>query len=92
MLTLKVLLKSHQLDPFNLLFYASTGALVLIFPLWFMLEGWSLLTASFELSRVTGAQLMWLYLLNGIAHFGQNIFAFVTLKLGTQPLTTKCIQ
>lgn len=84
-----------KLDKLNLLFYCSSIAFVLTFPLWVWTEGLSLLgdildDGKVALSRKPEAldhgPLALEFIFNGVFHFGQNIIAFVLLSM-TSPVT-----
>ena len=80
---------SHKLDKLNLLCYCSGLAFLLNAPIWFLSEGYPLLSELFRdgtinLSTKRGAldhgPLMMEFFFNGLFHFAQNILAFVLLS------------
>jgi solute carrier family 35, member E1 len=88
-------LHPKKLDKLNLLFYCSSLAFILTFPLWLWAEGFTLLADVFhdgkiDLSNNPSAldhgPLALEFIFNGVFHFGQNIIAFVLLSM-VSPVT-----
>ncbi|KAI8897882.1 triose-phosphate transporter family-domain-containing protein [Globomyces pollinis-pini] len=73
---------TRKIDKINMMFYANSIALMIIFPIWFYAEGWSLLLTN-ELPSV---HLLFLLLLKGLTHFCQSILAFSILAM-CSPIT-----
>ena len=80
----------QKLDKLNLLCYCSALAFILTLPIWFVSEGYSLLSDVMQdgiisLSEKKGSldhgALSVEFLFNGTSHFAQNILAFVLLSM-----------
>ncbi|KAL4915570.1 triose-phosphate transporter family-domain-containing protein [Aspergillus aurantiobrunneus] len=80
----------RKLDKLNLLYYCSGLALILSLPLWFVTEGYPLLSdlmqdGAISLSNKAGSldhgALLLEFVFNGVSHFAQNILAFVLLSM-----------
>ena len=92
----KGLFKDKKLDKLNMLLYSSSTSFVLMSPLWLWSEGYDILFGVTLLSSpgedvVTGSNwptfpVFLLFILNGLTHFSQNVFAFSILSLVT-PVT-----
>ncbi|KAF9925978.1 suppressor of loss of ypt1 [Linnemannia zychae] len=84
---------AQKLDKINILFYSSTLAAICMVPIWLYAEGLGLIFPD-ESGVYHHAQghssgfwsVTWLFFLNGVSHFFQNIFAFSVLAL-TSPVT-----
>ncbi|PYI12128.1 TPT-domain-containing protein [Aspergillus sclerotiicarbonarius CBS 121057] len=79
-----------KLDKLNLLYYCSGLAFILTLPIWFVCEGYPLLSdlmqdGAISLSGNTGSldhgALFLEFVFNGVSHFAQNILAFVLLSM-----------
>ena len=85
---------SHRLDKVNLLLYSSGAAFVLMVPLWVFTDLPRLLTALENPTHIVHPNrghssihsLTYHFTINGLAHFAQNIIAFVILS-STSPVT-----
>ncbi|KAG8220826.1 triose-phosphate transporter family-domain-containing protein [Butyriboletus roseoflavus] len=85
---------SHRLDKVNLLFYSSSAAFALMVPLWSFTDLPRLLAALDNPTYVVHPHhdhssmhsLSYHFIVNGLAHFAQNIIAFVILS-STSPVT-----
>ncbi|KAH0836539.1 TPT-domain-containing protein [Lanmaoa asiatica] len=85
---------SHRLDKVNLLFYSSSAAFVLMVPLWSFTDLPRLLAALDNPTHIVHPNhghsfihsLSYHFTVNGLAHFAQNIIAFVILS-STSPVT-----
>ncbi|PWY79538.1 glucose-6-phosphate/phosphate and phosphoenolpyruvate/phosphate antiporter [Aspergillus heteromorphus CBS 117.55] len=80
----------QKLDKLNLLYYCSGLAFILTLPIWFVCEGYPLISdlmqdGSISLSGNQGSMdhgaLFLEFVFNGISHFAQNILAFVLLSM-----------
>lgn len=80
----------RKLDKLNLLCYCSGLAFFLTLPIWFVSEGYPLVSdfvkdGSIDLSGKKGSldhgALMIEFIFNGVSHFAQNILAFVLLSM-----------
>ncbi|KAI8334116.1 triose-phosphate transporter family-domain-containing protein [Blakeslea trispora] len=76
----------NKLDKMNMMFYSSTIAFCLMFPLWLYSDGSQLILNEVKLVDVSKARLMGYFLLNGTTHFAQSWFAFTTLAMSS-PVT-----
>ncbi|KAK2802972.1 suppressor of loss of ypt1 [Onygenales sp. PD_10] len=83
-------LGARKLDKLNLLYYCSGLAFLLTLPIWFMSEGYHLVTdflhdGSIDLSNKKGTldhgELVLEFVFNGLFHFAQNILAFILLSM-----------
>lgn len=81
---------ARKLDKFNLLYYCSGVAFIVVLPIWFLAEGYPLLSeflrdGTIALTNKQGTLdhrgLLIEYTFNGISHFAQNILAFVILSM-----------
>lgn len=85
---------SHRLDKVNLLFYSSGAAFALMVPLWSFTDLPRLLAALDNPTYIVHPHhghssihtLSYHFIVNGLAHFAQNIIAFVILS-STSPVT-----
>ncbi|KAJ3164750.1 suppressor of loss of ypt1 [Irineochytrium annulatum] len=81
---------SKKLDKLNLLFYSALGAFVMMFPLWFCVDGWGLLTGTHpdydKRDSTVSMRVAVLFLVNGLTHFAQAVLAFWILSL-VSPVT-----
>ena len=85
---------SHRLDKVNLLFYSSGTAFLLMVPLWSFTDLPRLLAALDNPTHIVHPNhghssihtLSYHFTVNGLAHFAQNIIAFVILS-STSPVT-----
>lgn len=85
---------SHRLDKVNLLFYSSGAAFVLMVPLWSFTDLPRLLAALDNPTHIVHPNhghpsihsLSYHFIANALAHFAQNIIAFVILS-STSPVT-----
>jgi len=85
---------SHRLDKVNLLFYSSGAAFVIMVPLWSFTDLPRLLAALDNPTHIVHPNhghssihsLSYHFTVNGLAHFAQNIIAFVILS-STSPVT-----
>jgi solute carrier family 35 protein E1 len=80
----------RKLDKLNLLCYCSGLAFLLTLPIWFISEGYQLITEFLRsgviaLSEMEGSldhgALLFEFIFNGLSHFAQNILAFVLLSM-----------
>ncbi|RAL02034.1 putative ER to Golgi transport protein (Sly41) [Aspergillus ibericus CBS 121593] len=80
----------RKLDKLNLLYYCSGLAFILTLPIWFICEGYPLISdllqdGAISLSGNTGSldhgALFLEFVFNGVSHFAQNILAFVLLSM-----------
>lgn len=80
----------RKLDKLNLLYYCSALAFILTLPIWFLSEGYSLISdimhdGVISLTAKEGTldhgALFLEFVFNGISHFAQNILAFVLLSM-----------
>ncbi|RDW93215.1 putative ER to Golgi transport protein (Sly41) [Aspergillus mulundensis] len=80
----------RKLDKLNLLYYCSGLAFILTLPIWFVTEGYPLLSdlmqdGAISLTNKTGSldhgALFLEFVFNGVSHFAQNILAFVLLSM-----------
>lgn len=80
----------RKLDKLNLLFYCSGLAFFLTLPIWFVTEGYSLVSDFINdgIISLSGKQgsldhgaLVMEFVFNGVSHFAQNILAFVLLSM-----------
>ncbi|ODH30954.1 hypothetical protein ACO22_03521 [Paracoccidioides brasiliensis] len=86
---------SANLDKLNLLYYCAALAFLLTLPIWFVSEGYTLLSDLLRTATIplptdnkssstepleTGPLLLQ-FLFNGLSHFAQNIFAFSILSM-----------
>ncbi|KAG0304514.1 suppressor of loss of ypt1 [Dissophora globulifera] len=81
----------QKLDKINILFYSSTLAAICMIPMWFYVEGSTLMFSEDPLGTESGSTgtwsvISWLLFLNGVSHFFQNFLAFSVLAL-TSPVT-----
>ncbi|KAJ3227685.1 suppressor of loss of ypt1 [Clydaea vesicula] len=72
-----------KLDKLNLLFYSAFLAFILMFPIWMYTEGIQFFT---DYSILPSMKVSFLFLLNGVTNFTQNMFAFTILSL-VSPVT-----
>lgn len=82
---------SHRLDKVNLLFYSSSAAFVFMVPLWSFTDLPRLLAGLDTSAHIVHHNpsvhsLAYYFTFNGLAHFAQNIIAFVILS-STSPVT-----
>lgn len=87
-----------KLDKLNLLFYSATTAFVLMIPLWIYSDGVLSSPKVVEAAEGTeddglpkgwyfpGLYVSWLFLLNGLSYFAQNVLAFTLLSM-VSPVT-----
>ena len=80
----------RKLDKLNLLYYCSGLAFILTLPIWFICEGYPLISdfmqdGAISLSGNRGSldhgALFLEFVFNGVSHFAQNILAFVLLSM-----------
>lgn len=80
----------RKLDKMNLLYYCSGLAFLLTLPIWFVTEGYPMLSdflsnGAITLSEKQGSldhgALFLEFVFNGVSHFAQNILAFVLLSM-----------
>lgn len=80
----------RKLDKLNLLFYCSGLAFLLTLPIWFVGEGYSMISDFVHSGAVTLSEkkgsldhgaLLLEFIFNGLSHFAQNILAFVLLSM-----------
>ncbi|KAL6233901.1 hypothetical protein BDW75DRAFT_213951 [Aspergillus navahoensis] len=80
----------RKLDKLNLLYYCSGLAFILTLPIWFIAEGYPLLSdlmqdGAISLTNKAGSldhcALFLEFVFNGVSHFAQNILAFVLLSM-----------
>jgi solute carrier family 35, member E1 len=85
----------RNIDKLNLLCYSSGFAFILTLPIWLFKDGFTFIgqlitegAISVPLEEIkhkeqvlTGMSLVWEFIFNGAAHFGQNIIAFVLLSI-----------
>lgn len=80
----------RKLDKLNLLYYCSSLAFLLTLPIWFVSEGYSMISDLFHSGAVTLSEkkdsldhgaLVLEFIFNGLSHFAQNILAFVLLSM-----------
>ena len=85
----------RKLDKLNLLYYCSSMALLLTFPLWLWTEGFALMADVYRSGSITlsnsptaldHGRLSLEFFFNGTFHFGQNILAFILLSM-VSPVT-----
>ncbi|WVN87762.1 uncharacterized protein L203_102957 [Cryptococcus depauperatus CBS 7841] len=76
-----------KLDKINLLYFSSTMAFILMFPLWVYSDAWRLLDLWLQPSKKSdGPAILIYFFLNGTVHFAQSIIAFALLA-STSPVT-----
>jgi solute carrier family 35 protein E1 len=88
----KELFRDRKLDKLNMMLYSSSIAFILMTPIWYSIEGYYLtlpstkdtLTKKEEDSQMM--MLIFLFAMNGLSHFLQNVFAFSVLHL-VSPVT-----
>ncbi|ORX76490.1 TPT-domain-containing protein [Anaeromyces robustus] len=79
--------KSEKLDKFNVLFYFSLQAFILLTPLWLKIDGYEIITKGIILEEGTEKKvLLWNIFINSIFNFCQSCFAF-TLIHHVNPVT-----
>lgn len=80
----------RKLDKLNLLYYCSGLAFLLTLPLWFIAEGYPMISdflsnGAITLSEKQGSldhgALFLEFVFNGVSHFAQNILAFILLSM-----------
>jgi solute carrier family 35, member E1 len=80
----------RKLDKLNLLYYCSGLAFLLTLPIWFVTEGYSLISDIFSNGAISLTEkknsldhgaLFLEFVFNGVSHFAQNILAFVILSM-----------
>jgi solute carrier family 35 protein E1 len=80
----------RKLDKLNLLYYCSGLAFLLTLPIWFVSEGYSMITEFIRSGGITLSEkegsldhgaLLFELIFNGLSHFAQNILAFVLLSM-----------
>ncbi|KAI9372395.1 triose-phosphate transporter family-domain-containing protein [Aspergillus egyptiacus] len=80
----------RKLDKLNLLYYCSGLAFLLTLPIWFVSEGYPLLSdlmqdgaisLSGKADSLDHSALFLEFIFNGVSHFAQNILAFVLLSM-----------
>ncbi|KAJ3081102.1 suppressor of loss of ypt1, partial [Quaeritorhiza haematococci] len=72
-----------KLDKLNLLFYSSFLSVIFMLPIWLYYDGVTLLL---DRSKLPPSHVTFLFLLNGISHFAQNLLAFTILSM-VSPVT-----
>jgi len=79
--------KAEKLDKFNVLFYFSLQAFILLTPWWFKVDGYNILKNGLEIdSEVNKSRLLLNIFINSIFNFFQSCFAF-TLIHRVNPVT-----
>ena len=80
---LRQIFNDKWMDELNLLFYSSVASLVLLLPMWIYYDGIELMSLNWE---PLSTQVIVMLFMNGVTHFGQNIFAFSLMTL-VSPVT-----
>lgn len=71
-----------KLDKINLLFYSSGMAFLLMIPIWLWYDGYTLVSTGFALTaHHSGTSIPLRFIINGSAHWGQNVIAFSILAI-----------
>jgi len=79
--------KAEKLDKFNVLFYFSLQAFILLTPLWIKIDGYEMFTKGIILEEgVSKKHLLWNIFINSVFNFCQSCFAF-TLIHHVNPVT-----
>lgn len=90
----KKLFQEKRLDKMNMLLYSSFLSFIFMTPIWFWSEGYLLYspkeapagTLPIAWKTFMNPSVSLLFLLNGLSHFGQNVFAFSILSI-VSPVT-----